>query len=273
MMMRAPVIAGSLVFLVLAIAFAGCMQPGGDTIPVPSPSRAIVPVPAATTAPPAAVTQQFTITQAASLPVTTPVATTMPAAGAQVTQENPDMVAYARFQDENFRLEYPGSWNYSETTRGLRESVGNGTECLASVSSFLDERLQTFQARDRTMVFSAWTVDWGNVPVQAIDPKKYRAYINMILNNESLCGVPVTGNVVIAGSTPVSFGTGALSSQKVDFSILNGTGFSEGTGTSYFIRGLHHNGIFIAYVNGTGFDRWRPVTDHIFNSLLFASGF
>jgi hypothetical protein len=277
--MKSPEIAGCLVLLVIAIVLAGCTQPGGGTSPVTSPSQTIIPVSATISIPPTPATQTFTGTQTVEVPtkitITTTIAPVQSFAVVQVqaTPENPGTVTYTRFNDENFRLEYPSSWNYSETSRQLRESIENGTLCIASVSSFLNERLQTFQSRDRTITFSAWTVDMGSVPVQATDTKKYRAYINMILNDESLCGVPVKGNVNIAGSSPVSPGSGTLSAQKVDFSILNDVGVSQGMGTAYFVKGLHHNGIFIAYVKGTGFDTWRPVTDHLFNSLVFGAGF
>jgi hypothetical protein len=266
--MTARLVFPVLVLVIVVILFSGCMQVRSNTPLTPTVVPSMTPG------------STVTVTSGFPFPLSYPVPVTTTTSGAQtipssLPEEKPDAVVYRHFQDADYSLDYPSSWQYNETTPPLREYIHTLRGCSVKNAYQLDQKLRMFFSRDGDVLFYSSVVDserdiW---PRDLTGQIVYADVINSVLGNPDYCANTPEGAFVISGVALTSLSGVSFEATRVDFGKINRTGYPEGTGTAYIITGNHQHGVFTFYSATGSPGAGNAVAGTMFNSIRLDSGF
>jgi hypothetical protein len=269
---RTSMTSGALTIPALVIVLllsAGCMQQGAVTPPVTVPVAA---------SPPATLVPITPDTPGTPVPVFSPAV----AAGTTATTAAPTLPAevqpvggFRSFQDPDYSLEYPASWQTNESTLILPEFVHTRHGCMVTSYYQIYQRLRFFYSPDGNALIYSSIVD-TSVDVWPRDINGQIVYadiVNAILGDPAHCaGTPVqVFTISAAGFTRVEGIPYEVT--WFDFGKINSIGYADGAGTAYIVTGLHKHGVFVFYAANKSAGAWGNARTNMFNTLKLNTHF
>jgi len=265
---------GVLVLVLALLACSGCMQPDKTIVQVPvntGMNNTSVPV----IIPSPTLTGQTGIIPA---PVTI-LATTGPAGQATppaLPAGNSEPVVFGRYTGADYSLDYPVAWSTNSTILPLREYDRTNVDCSVTFAYNLDQKLRMYYSRDGSTLFYSVIVNTGRDlwPRKVQDRMVYKDIVNSVLGNPERCAnYPDNEAFTIDGISQVPLNGVTYPGVRADFSKINLTGFSDGTGTAYIVTGKNHNGVFTFYSTSMDADTQANLSEYMFESLQLDPGF
>ena len=264
---------GAVILVLALLVSAGCTQPEKTpdqvtvSTVVPEPS-----VPIVIQSPNLIVSPETTM-----LPVTVPV-TTAPTSRITTrvtTVRQPVSGGYVRYTGPDYSIEYPAAWSTSVTRLPLNEYHHTMRGCMVSPAYNLDRELRVYSAHDGSAFFYSSIVNterdiW---PRNLRGEVVYEDIINSVLGNPDSCANSPEGAFTIAGISRVPLDGVSYTGVRADFGKINGTGFTDGTGTAYVVTGKERSGVFVFYHTSEGSGAMASLRDYIFGSLRMDPGF
>jgi len=262
------------VILVLALLVSsGCTQP--EKVPDKVTVSSVVPessVPVVIPSPDLTGSPEMTM-----LTVTVPV-TTAPTSRATTrvpTVRQSVSGEYVRYTGPDYSVEYPAGWSTSVSRLPLNEYHHTMRGCMVSPAYNLDREFRMYSAPDGSAFFYSSIVNterdiW---PRNLRGEVVYEDIINSVLGNPDSCANSPEGAFTIAGISQVPLDGVSYTGVRADFGKINGTGFTDGTGTAYVVTGKEQRGVFVFYHTSEGSGAISSLGDYIFGSLRMDPGF
>jgi hypothetical protein len=255
-----------LCLIFVTLLSAGCTQQGTPAPAAPTPASTTIPATISlapvTTAPPITPVPVATVTKAPAI-VTTPPGTAPPVGG------------YRVYQDADYSLEYPGTWQTNATTAIMPEFLHTHHGCMVTTYYQVYQRIRYFSSSDGTSLIYASVVDtdtdvWPRDQNGQID---YADVVNAILGDPTHCAGTPAGAFTVTGvarEAVTGVGTDVI---RYDFGKINSIGYADGAGSAFLVTGTHKHGIFVFYAANSTAGTWNSAGTHMFNTLKLNTNF
>lgn len=254
-----------LALAIILLMSAGCTQQG-VTPPVPATVGTLAPATTlpGTTMPTIPVSSPVPVTCMTAMAPATPLPTTVQSAA-----------GFRLYQDTDYALEYPTSWQTNETTLPLPEFVHTKHGCMVTSYYQTYQRLRFFTSPDGDALMYASVVDTNtDVWPRDLDGQiDYADVVNAILGDPTHCANTPAGAFTISDVTPAPVGGVSYQVIRVDFGKINSLGYADGAGTAYLVTGNHKHGVFAFYAANSSAGEWDNAATNMFNTLSLDSFF
>jgi hypothetical protein len=252
--------------IIIILVSAGCTQQG--TVSTPVQTTVVTSVPATTL--PAI---SGTVPEATTVTVTT--CTTAPAPVKPFPTSAQPSSGYRLFQDGDYSLQYPASWQTNETTVILPEFIHTDHGCMVSSYYQTYQKLRFFYPSDGKALMYSSVVD-TNTDVWPRDINGnivYADIVNAILGDPTHCANTPAGAFTISGVSQAQVNGVSYDVTRCDFGKINSLGYADGAGTAFLVTGNHKRGVFVYYATNSSAGVWDNAGTNMFNTLALNSYF
>ena len=254
-----------LALVIIILLSAGCTQQGTIPAPVQTPAGTSVPV--------------TTLPETPAFPAETPFAaaicTTAPAIVKPLPTAAQSPAGYRLFQDGDYSLQYPASWQTNETTLILPEFIHTDHGCMVTSYYQTYQKLRFFYPSDGKALMYSSIVD-TNTDVWPRDISGnivYADIVNAILGDPTHCANTPAGAFTISGVAQASVSGVSYDVIRFDFGKINSLGYTDGSGSAFLVTGNHKRGVFVYYAANSSAGVWDSAGTNMFNTLSLNSYF